>query len=115
VADRHAAVAGDVQAELDLLDVLATALGPPVRRQRGRRRLALGGLDLVGPVQLDSGQVVMDLGDVQVELLDRLQDQGGLDVPGMLVEPLQGASEPVVVELPGGQAVRHPGEAAQQP
>ena len=34
VADRHAAVAGDVEPELDLLDVLAAALGPPVGGHR---------------------------------------------------------------------------------
>ena len=34
VADRHAAVAGDVEAVLDLLDVLAAALGPPIGGHR---------------------------------------------------------------------------------
>ena len=47
----------------------------------------------------------MDLGDVQLEALDRLEDQGGLDVRGVRGESLQGAAEAVVVELLGGQAV----------
>ena len=47
----------------------------------------------------------MDLGDVQLEPVDRLEDQGGLDRRGVRGEPLQGAAESVVVELLGGQAV----------
>ena len=47
----------------------------------------------------------MDLGDVQLEVLDGLENQGGLDVRGVRRESLQGAAEAVVVELLGGQAV----------
>ena len=104
VADRDAAVAGDVQAELDLLDVTTAALGAAVGRPRGGLGLALDGLGLVDAIQLDGGQVVVDLGDVELELLDRLEDQGGLDGRGVVGESLQGAAETVVVELVGGQA-----------
>ena len=46
VADRHPAVPGDVEPQLDLLDVLAAALGPPVGGLGHRRGLTL---DLLGP------------------------------------------------------------------
>jgi hypothetical protein len=104
MADRHGAVAGDVEAELDLLDVLASALGTPIGGHGGRR-LAHGQFDLIGPVQLDGGDVVVDLVDVEPEPLDRLEDQGGLDGGGMFGEAFQGASEPVVVELLDSQVV----------
>src|SRR5262249_56543349 len=64
-----------------------------------------GRLGLVGAVQLDGGQVVVDRGDVEVEPLDRLEAQGALDVGGGRREPLQGAAEAVIVELLGGHPV----------
>jgi hypothetical protein len=75
------------------------------RSLRLSRGLAVGRLDLVGPVRFDGGQVVMDLGDVQLEVLDRLEHQRGLDVRGVCGEPFQAAAEAVGVELLGGQDI----------
>jgi hypothetical protein len=106
MAHRHAAIAGDVQAELDPLDVLAPALGAAVGGQGDRGLLALGSLEiLVGPVEFDVGDVGGDLMDVELELLDGLEGQGGLDRLGVAGEPLQGATEPIIIELGSGQVV----------
>lgn len=45
----------------------------------------------------------MDLADVELEVLDRLKDQRGLDRGGVRREALQGASESVIIELLDGQ------------
>jgi hypothetical protein len=63
--------------------------------------VALGSHDLVGAVQPYGGQVVLDLGDVHLELLDLLEDQGGQDVRSVFVEPLRVAVGAVVIELLG--------------
>lgn len=70
VSDRHAAVPGHVHTHLNLLDVLASALGAAIRRRGLGRRLALGPLQLISAVQLDAGDVVMHLRNIKLELLD---------------------------------------------
>jgi hypothetical protein len=67
--------------------------------------LSLGGLDLIGPVQLGGGEVIVDLADIELEVFDRLEDRSGLDRGSMRGEALQGASESVIVEWLGRQVV----------
>ena len=67
------AIAGHVHTYLNLLDVLASALGAAISRRRFGRRFSLGQLHLVGAVQLDAGDVVMHLRNIELELLDGCQ------------------------------------------
>jgi hypothetical protein len=97
VAEGHGPVVGHVDAELDLFEVLASALGVTVGGARcGLVRLGLLVVGVVA-IQLDGGEVVVDLADVQAELLDGSQDQGSLDLVAVVGEAFQGHADAVVV------------------
>jgi hypothetical protein len=48
-------------------------------------------------IQLDGGEVVVDLADVQAELFDGQKNQGRLDFVTMIGEAFQGTADAVVV------------------
>jgi hypothetical protein len=97
--DRHGAVGADGKAEQQLLEVGAVVL--VVAEGDARRAAGLVGGRLAGivPTEGDGGGVLMELGQVDVEGADGVQDQGGQQAGAIgPTQVVQGAAEAVVVE-----------------
>jgi hypothetical protein len=112
IRDGDRPVGGDGQDPHELFEVGAVVLVVAVGDGRGRLTgPGPAGGSLVGAGEGDGGRVVVELGDVEVEVADdaedHLGDEGG---PIGVEEPVEGATHPVVIEC-FGVAGREPEQA----
>src|SRR4051812_5986478 len=93
VTDRHGSVPGHVDTELNLLEIFASALGVTIGGTRGSGIAWPRVVCLVAAVEFDRRQVVVDLLDIEAEVLDGPQYQGGLDRIAVVGQSLQGSAD----------------------
>jgi len=93
--DRDRAVGADRQGINQLPEIGAVVLAEPAAQLQG-----VGFLVRVGTGELDGGRIVVNLGGLDREGLDGLEDHGGEEAGAVsLEEPVQGATDGVIAQV----------------